>query len=147
MQESETSTIAGCFHEAVARKGNVHGDIRAFNIVFGDDKNSDAAALIDFDFGGRENTVKYPPGYVPALGDGVRIGEPGGKITKEHDIRALVHVLGRLHDVSEEESVLNMWHLGKSKTLEELERYSGKLKTQGAVFVPSQDFQEFLDVP
>ena len=77
--------------------------------------------------------------------DGSQRGKPGGKITKGHDIHALAHVLGRLHDVSEEESVLNMWHLGKSKTLEELEHYSGKLKTQGAVFVPSQDFQEFLD--
>ena len=38
-----------------------------------------------------------------------------------------------------------MWHLGRSETLEELEHNSGKLKTQGAVFVPRPDFQEFLD--
>ena len=42
------------FMKLLHESGNVHGDIRAFNVVFGDDKNSDAAALIDFDFGGRE---------------------------------------------------------------------------------------------
>ena len=133
------------FMKLLHESGNVHGDIRAFNIVFGEDKNSDAAALIDFDFGGRENTVKYPPGYVSALDDGVRIGKPCVEISKEHDIYALAHVLGKLHDVSEEESVLNMWHLGKSKTLEELERYSRNLLTQGAVFLPDRIFQKFLD--
>ena len=47
------------FMKLLHESGNVHGDIRAFNIVFGEN-NSNVAALIDFDFGGRENTVKYP---------------------------------------------------------------------------------------
>ena len=136
------------FMKLLHESGNVHGDIRAFNIVFGDDKNSDAAALIDFDFGGRENTVKYPPGYVSALDDGVRIGKPCVEISKEHDIRALAHVLGKLHTLSEEESVdqgFSMWHLGKSETLEELEDHCRDLRMQGAVFLPDRDFQEILD--
>ena len=137
------------FMKLLHESGNVHGDIRAFNIAFDDDKNSDAAALIDFDFGGRENTVKYPPGYVSVLGDGVRRGKAGVEITKEHDIRALVHVLGKLHTLSENESregVFTMgYFLGKSETLEELEDHCRDLRMQGAVFLPDKDFQEFLD--
>ena len=40
------------FMKLLHESGNVHGDIRAFNIVFGEN-NSNVAASIDFDFGGR----------------------------------------------------------------------------------------------
>ena len=130
------------FMKLLHESGNVHGDIRAFNIVFGDDKN------FDFDFGGRENTVKYPPGYVSALDDGVRIGKPCVEISKEHDIHALAHVLGLLHTLSEEESAdqaLTFLRLGRSETLEELEHHCRNLRMQGAVFLPNRIFQKFLD--
>ena len=133
------------FMKLLHESGNVHGDIRAFNIVFDDDNK---AALIDFDFGGRENTVKYPPGYVSALGDGLRIGEPCVEISKEHDIHALAHVLGLLHTLSEEESAdqaVTFLRLGRSKTLEELEHRSRNLLTQGARFLPREHFQKLLD--
>ena len=38
-----------------------------------------------------------------------------------------------------------LMHLGESETLEQLEQYSRNLQTQGAVFVPSKNFQQFLD--
>jgi hypothetical protein len=38
--------------------GLVHGDIRGYNTINGQDHSY----LIDFDFGGKEKVVKYPPG-------------------------------------------------------------------------------------
>jgi len=90
--------------------GFVHGDIRAFNIVF--KKEDGDAEFIDFDFGGEEGDVNYPPGYVGALGDGMRIFrrdvsqrmEDSQQIEKYHDISALRYVLGILHQLSREAS-------------------------------------------
>eukprot|EP00980_Cylindrotheca_fusiformis_P015694 scaffold4526_cov87-Cylindrotheca_fusiformis.AAC.1 len=75
------------------KKGFVHGDIRAFNTVFGENKNQ--GWLIDFDFGGKDGSVVYPEGYRQSLVDGDRIvtAPDGGanamtskkKIFKFHD--------------------------------------------------------------
>jgi hypothetical protein len=69
----------------------VHGDIRAYNIIFTNNKDRQGW-LIDFDFGGKcvgESPVTYPPGYVSALDDGQRINVPLGEIRKWHDWFAL----------------------------------------------------------
>jgi serine/threonine protein kinase len=81
--------------ESLHNKGYVHGDIRAYNIIFG----FGTAELIDFDFGGvedRDSTV-YPEGYNQALCDGHRLGKAGKPITKRHDWRALLYILFNLH--------------------------------------------------
>jgi hypothetical protein len=49
--------------------GLVHGDIRGYNTING----VDDSYLIDFDFGGKANTVKYPPEYNYKLPDGERV--------------------------------------------------------------------------
>jgi len=54
-------------------KGFVHGDIRAFNTVFGE--TADEGWLIDFDFGGKVGATVYPSGYRAVLEDGLRLGE------------------------------------------------------------------------
>jgi hypothetical protein len=73
-------------------EGYVHGDIRCFNIVFG-------KGLIDFDFGGRIESAKYPPKYNIYILDGRRLGSAGETITKWHDWYALIDVIFRLHDL------------------------------------------------
>jgi hypothetical protein len=77
--------------------GYVHGDIRAFNIVFG------ANELIDYDFGGKVNPVdgtpKYPHGYKPDLPDGSRWGKEGRSITMYDDWYALRMVLTHFHEI------------------------------------------------
>ena len=74
----------------------VHGDIRAYNIVFGDRDASGTPPqgwLIDFDLGGEAGKVFYPPGYNDVLDDGQRCGRPGQPIEKWHDWWALGHLI------------------------------------------------------
>jgi hypothetical protein len=66
-------------------QGLVHGDIRCFNIIF----NGGEGKLIDFDFGGPVGVRRYPRGYVAALNDGQRLGEPGKSIQLYHELYAL----------------------------------------------------------
>lgn len=81
-------------HEA----GFVHGDIRAFNTVFG--LNETEGWLIDFDFGGKiTNSPKYPPGYRSTLDDGRRRGSEKGVITKWHDWYALFYLIFEVHSM------------------------------------------------
>jgi len=56
--------------ELLHKKRFVHGDIRAFNTVFGEQDNE--GWLIDFDFGGQIGATCYPDGYRRNLDDGVR---------------------------------------------------------------------------
>jgi hypothetical protein len=54
--------------------------------------------LVDYDFGGIEGQVEYPPGYVKALPDGGRGSANEGEMTtSEWDTEALHYVLGVLH--------------------------------------------------
>jgi hypothetical protein len=73
----------------------VHGDIRAFNVVFG--KNPDDGWLIDFDYGGRLNEAHYPKGYNRSLDDGSRIGVSGKEIKAMDDWFALGSLIFRVH--------------------------------------------------
>ena len=54
--------------EQLHSRGYVHGDIRGFNVLFGDE-----GGLIDFDFGGIPGKA-YPEGYRRILADGWRLG-------------------------------------------------------------------------
>ena len=76
--------------EELHEKGFVHGDIRAFNTVFGE--SEEEGWLIDFDFGGRAGKTVYPKGYRDALVDGHRLGESEKEITKWHDWHALTQL-------------------------------------------------------
>ncbi|CAB9521949.1 expressed unknown protein [Seminavis robusta] len=85
--------------EKLHKCGYVHGDIRAFNVVFGDDK--DEGWLIDFDYGGKVGDVKYPSGYKKALADGDRIGEQEEPIKVWHDWHALATLMFQIHQPAE----------------------------------------------
>ncbi|KAG7341086.1 RIO1 family protein [Nitzschia inconspicua] len=82
--------------QALHKAGFVHGDIRAFNIVFKDDEKG---WLIDFDFGGRSDVQTYPTGYRTALVDGTRMGEERETITKYHDWYALGMLMFTVHKI------------------------------------------------
>ncbi|KAG7358092.1 RIO1 family protein [Nitzschia inconspicua] len=85
--------------QALHEAGFVHGDIRAYNIVFKDRKKG---WLIDFDFGGKSDVQTYPKGYRQSLNDGIRIGEDGKAITKYHDWYALGTLMFTIHSIPED---------------------------------------------
>jgi hypothetical protein len=80
-------------------KNYVHGDIRCFNMILAlnpkpkPEPNAifDASdgCLIDFDFGGKHDTAKYPIGYKQILFDGSRRGWDNAVIEKSDDWYAL----------------------------------------------------------
>jgi serine/threonine protein kinase len=78
--------------------GYVHGDIRAYNIIF----KNDGICFIDFDIGGQVgiDSTKYTAGYTQYLRDGTRVGKPGEAILKRHDWRALMLILFEKHRVN-----------------------------------------------
>ena len=77
--------------------GYVHGDIRAFNVLFGDE-----GSLIDFDFGGIPGKA-YPQGYKQMLSDGWRLGtgdskrNNNNKLQFYHDWFALGGLMFNIH--------------------------------------------------
>jgi hypothetical protein len=88
--------------EKLHNGGYVHGDIRAYNIIFGEN----TAQLIDFDIAGLQelSSTKYPEGYKRSLMDGNRLGVEGQQIMKREDWRALIYILFVLHSVAPVES-------------------------------------------
>jgi hypothetical protein len=82
--------------QSLHANGFVHGDIRAFNTVFGNESN-EQGCLIDFDFGGRKGERCYPKGYRGALEDGSRVGQGGEKILVWHDWFALGQLIFTIH--------------------------------------------------
>jgi hypothetical protein len=82
--------------QSLHENGFVHGDIRAFNTVFGKESN-EQGCLIDFDFGGRKGERCYPKGYRGALEDGSRVGRDGEKILVWHDWYALGQLIFTIH--------------------------------------------------
>jgi hypothetical protein len=81
--------------EELHAKGFVHGDIRAFNTVFGEQDNE--GWLIDFDFGGAFGSTCYPKGYRRQLDDGYRMGNGVNEILQWHDWYALGQLIFRVH--------------------------------------------------
>ena len=94
--------------------GYVHGDIRGFNVVFGDE-----SGLIDFDLSGIPGKRTYPQGYREDLRDGFRLGtgytgDDDNKLDFYHDWFAFGNLMFIYHDwnappnfASEAESRLN----------------------------------------
>lgn len=126
--------------------GNVHGDIRALNIVF--DHSTKNAVLIDFDFGGKAGTQKYPPGYNSVMDDGYRMGKKTEAITTEHDSNALAYVLGFLHRVPNESSrtiCFTMYQLQTCKNLDDIEKHLKTLLNENAMIQCSEHLQRVLD--
>ena len=78
--------------ESLHGLGYVHGDIRAFNTVFGEQ-----GGLIDFDLGGKAGIKVYPQGYENTLPDGIRIsGRAGNDNVKTLQFHHDWHALGQL---------------------------------------------------
>jgi hypothetical protein len=71
----------------------VHGDIRAFNMVF----DGEDGRLIDFDMGGVVGETCYPQGYQNHLPDAMRCGVGFHLIEKQHDWFALGKVIFTFH--------------------------------------------------
>ena len=71
--------------------GIVHGDIRAFNLVFGEDDSH----IIDWDLAQEEDKGKYPDGFNVSIPDGERHPDayPGQSMKKAHDWFALAAVM------------------------------------------------------
>lgn len=139
----------------------MHGDIRAFNTVFGEQDNE--GWLIDFDFGGQIGATQYPDGYRRNLDDGERIGEEKEKIEKWHDWYALGRLIFTVHKIkvpigaSEKDHtkiyrMANFWtedimtEPSESKK-EELKSFLGEIDEQGWQVTPSRRFQKALKDP
>ena len=77
----------------------VHGDIRAFNIVFGNEDGQSTGWLIDLDFGGEAGKVCYPDNFNFELVDGTRLEPNTGdkSIQKSDDCYALWQVMTTVH--------------------------------------------------
>jgi len=80
--------------------GHCHGDIRAFNMVFGK-----ASKLIDFDFSGDSSSKRYPEGYNIDIPDGARHdgAKAGCKLHVLHDLYSFGAVM-KLFECDEGES-------------------------------------------
>jgi hypothetical protein len=98
---THTSTMPTAFipiiDQLVALHANnyVHGDIRAYNMVFGNVTKD--GWLIDFDFSGPFKNTTYPTNYQNDLGDGSRLGKQNEMITKLNDWYALFSVIFMVH--------------------------------------------------
>ena len=141
-------------------KGFVHGDIRAFNTVFGE--TADEGWLIDFDFGGKVGATVYPSGYRAVLEDGLRLGESEKAITKRHDWYALTRLMFVIHDFHPPDGVnepdvqiasklelydSNMFWKGNKNdpTKEEIDKLKGlliRLDGEGWTVRPSELFEK-----
>ena len=78
------------------KAGYVHGDIRAYNTVFSEQKGG-PGFLIDFDFSGKKGNAFYPKGYNPLLPDGYRRGEGGKEIKVWEDWSAFGKLTFQVH--------------------------------------------------
>jgi serine/threonine protein kinase len=82
-------------------QGFVHGDIRAFNMVF----NGNDGKLIDFDLSGKVGERQYPLGYKSELPDAFRCGHSLNLIEKHHDWYALGSVIFTFHKFRESANI------------------------------------------
>jgi hypothetical protein len=136
--------------------GYVHGDIRAFNTVIG----NESSYLIDFDFAGKAGFVKYPPGYNFSLEDGSRIGRPNQKIEKWNDWRDLGSIIFEKHNFDGPENMqLDYIKMGKRWTkieqLKNVENYDALVEglvtflrdaeDEGCMMEPGDHLKNALD--
>jgi serine/threonine protein kinase len=90
--------------EQLHQQACVHGDIRAYNIIFA----GDTGYLIDFDISGLDKeSTRYPEGYNRTLKDGSRRGTEGARIRKWHNWRDLIFILFVLHQVDPPNGAVN----------------------------------------
>lgn len=145
--------------ELLHRKGFVHGDIRAFNTVFGE--QDDEGWLIDFDFGGQIGATYYPDGYRRNLDDGTRIGCEKAIIEKWHDWYALGKLIFTVHNINlpigfSEQHELKLGRMERfwgikgismepsESEKEELKSFLREIDEQGWQVTPSPAFQAAL---
>lgn len=145
--------------ELLHKKDFVHGDIRAFNTVFGEQDSE--GWLIDFDFGGQAGKTCYPDGYRQDLADGNRIGSEKEKIEKWHDWYALGQLIFNVHNIKKpngvsEEQELKGFRMGEfwvqdikaepsESEKEELKKFLREIDAQGWQVRPSLKFQTALN--
>ena len=79
------------------KAGFAHGDIRAYNIIFGE--RAEEGWLIDFDYGGLLDAATYPVGYKGILADGTRLGKEGQKLKAIDDWYALATLIDFYHGI------------------------------------------------
>jgi hypothetical protein len=140
--------------------GYVHGDIRGFNVVYGEH-----GGLIDFDFSGKEIERKYPAGYHRFLDDGYRIGtgeveSEDNTLTFYHDWYALGHLMFFLHKWKSPPTIgrrekhkfhdaKDLWtSLESNPSPAEIRELKYILRDVGLrkwLFRPNKQFQELLD--
>ena len=146
--------------EELHEKGFVHGDIRAFNTVFG--KDEDEGWLIDFDFGGKQSQSKYPKGYRPCLYDGDRIrdAENESEILKWHDWYALGRLIFHIHRLRPPDRQDEEWWKSNIFTMEriwgernrdptpeeitELKDFLCRFQDEGGTVYPNPNFRSEL---
>lgn len=133
----------------------VHGDIRAFNTVFGID--SSEGWLIDFDFGGKEGQTRFPKGYKTMLEDARRIGKELNPIEKFHDWHSLGRMIFEVFDYNKSamddatkelfSSNSEVWtRLRKPPSDEQISELVGLLdKIKDVSLEPDPSFQQFLE--
>ena len=107
----------------------MHGDIRAFNLVFGEDDSH----IIDWDLAQEEDKGKYPDGFNISIADGERHPDAyaGQLMKKAHDWFALAAVMRLMPPVDEskrgtwkkittavEKGVVDSLHLDKMISLD-----------------------------
>jgi hypothetical protein len=141
--------------------GLVHGDIRGFNVLFGEE-----GGLIDFDLSGREGKGTYPQGYQQALTDGFRLGQGGAKDDPDnklqfcHDWFALGKLIFFFHkwvkptgdsyarDRDKFLTISDKWidrpANSENADIEELQDALQKFEDRGFTVVPGSTFKEDL---
>ena len=103
--------------EQLHKKGFVHGDIRGFNTVFGEDGEG---CLIDFDFGGKAGRAQYPNGYRQALLDGKRFVDNNSRIIQKwHDWYALGRLIFEVYTFVTPEDTSGFYAQGQKSELSE----------------------------
>ena len=129
------------------RQNFVHGDIRSYNLVLKydavssesdhetidtrSDTNNNVCAgwLIDFDFGGKLGTVRYPKGYKNSMDDGKRPGNEGDEITIMDDWKSLIGLILLTYTfvVREKNKPTILQRVLASEKREELDSYCGTM--------------------
>lgn len=111
----EGSSTPNCVNQVVQvlnqllrmhKDGQVHGDIRPCNMVFGDNQS----VLIDFDYAGQVGVATYPPRYNQVVNDVTRHVEaiPGSIMQFDHDITAMNDILQRFEPA--DDKYRETWH-------------------------------------